>query len=344
MTIILSVLFIILSVSLTQLFYFAAGNTRLMDKPNERSMHTKPTVRGGGVVFIGLSLLSIPYLLVNTPTSFQNLLVLALSILSLAGISFLDDLYQLSAKTRLLVQIFVALMVALFMLPERLDFALFDISNSYLMAGFLFLAVIWAINHFNFMDGLDGLCASQALFLFTAYFLLFDGQHAEFYKNFCLIMGSSLFGFLLFNFPPAKLFMGDVGSASLGLICFVMAVIAQEKYHIPIIYWFVLNGLFLFDATLTLFRRMIHKEKIFAAHRKHAYQRLKQLGVSNRMILLGQLVLNILFLSLVLLHEQELVQLSWVLLIPLVVMVIIYWTIERLFPMFERHSSKGYPA
>lgn len=307
-----------------------------MDKPNERSLHVNPTIRGGGVVFVGLSLLFFPFFCFLTNTSFIEQFILVSSILILASVSFLDDLYQLSAKSRFVVQCFVAILIALFMRPTSLDFVLFSISNQFIVISFIILGVIWAVNHFNFMDGLDGFCALQAVFLFIAYAYLFSLQQDIIYQKYCLVLVSCLIGFLIYNFPPAKLFMGDIGSASLGLISFAIAVLAQQKYNIPIMYWFALNAMFLFDSTLTLIRRLINKEKIFAAHRKHAYQRLKQFGISSQIILLGQTLLNIIFLILVAMLTTKQMNISSVLIIQLSLLIIIYYLIEVKFPMYDR--------
>ncbi|HAT9661542.1 TPA: glycosyl transferase, partial [Legionella pneumophila subsp. pneumophila] len=218
--------------------------------------------------------------------------IFSIAIIFIATISFIDDFYNLSVTIRFFFQCLIAFLIVIFILPSQLDFGLFLFENTYLIAFFLFFAVIWAINHFNFMDGLDGFCASQAIFLLAAYALFFNSAGSLIYQDFCLILISSLAGFLIFNFPPAKIFMGDVGSASLGLITFFIAIIAQKNYQIPILYWFILNSLFLFDSTVTLIRRIIKHEKWFSPHKKHAYQRLKQLGINSRFILLGQTIIN----------------------------------------------------
>ena len=336
MNLILSLFLVILSAALTKVFCVFAQNTSLMDKPNERSLHSTPTIRGGGIVFIGLPLLVLPFICYFTKTPFSEYSIFVISIILLATVSFLDDLYHLTVKPRFLIQSLVALLIALFMKPDKLDFVLFAVTNQYLIIPFLFFGVLWAINHFNFMDGLDGFCASQALFLFVAYALLFGLHQALMYQDFCLIFIFSLIGFLIFNFPPAKLFMGDIGSATLGLIVFCIALIGQQKYQIPILYWVILNGLFLFDATITLLRRVINKEKWSTPHRKHAYQRLKQLGVDSRIILLGQLIINSIFLILVLLSQAALFNAGMLLLLQLGLMFLIYYAIEKLFPMFQR--------
>ncbi|HAT9400262.1 TPA: glycosyl transferase, partial [Legionella pneumophila subsp. pneumophila] len=305
MNIILNVFLIFVSAILTKLFALFAQHTKLIDIPNERNLHSRPTVRGGGVVFIGLSLFC--WFFICNSQFFLTLeqFIFSIAIILIATISFIDDLYNLSVKIRFLFQCLIAFLTVIFIAPSQLDFGLLLFENTYLIAFFLFFAVIWAINHFNFMDGLDGFCASQAIFLLAAYAFFFNSAGSLVYQEFCLILISSLAGFLIFNFPPAKIFMGDVGSASLGLITFFIAIIAQKNYQIPILYWFILNSLFLFDSTVTLIRRIINHEKWFSPHKKHAYQRLKQLGINSRFILLGQTIINgSLFLSVIFIHFQ----------------------------------------
>lgn len=336
MNLILSFLFLFFSIALTKLYCFVAQDTLLMDKPNSRSMHSVPKVRGGGLVFIGLALVSLPILSYMTHTSFGEQLIFLICIFFLATVSFLDDLYQLSVRIRFFTQCGIALLVALFMRPTQLDIGV-TVNYSFLIIPFIFFTVIWAINHFNFMDGVDGFCASQAIFLLSAYAILFGMNNADFYQNFCFILIFSLIGFLFFNFPPARLFMGDVGSATLGLITFCIALIAQQKFHIPILYWFVLNGLFLFDSSVTLIRRILHKEDWSLAHRKHAYQRLSQSGVKVSTILFGQLLLNVSFLVLVVCIIMHVVHVSLIV-FQLSSMLLIYYLIEKKLPMYSSVS------
>ena len=338
MNTILSLLFIIISLLLTKLFSHLAFDTRLMDKPNERSLHNVPKVRGGGVVFVSLFLL---FLLVATSCYALHAIqpwILLLATFLLAVIGFIDDLFNLSAKPRFVVQCIVASLIIIFVCPTHVDLLFFSLNNYYLITLFLFFSAIWAMNHFNFMDGLDGFCGSQALFLFIAYAMLFHFSGAWFYQSLCIVMAACLVGFLAFNFPPAKLFMGDVGSVTLGFISFTMAVIAQYNYHIPLSYWFILNGLFLFDSTMTLLRRVAHGERWFAAHRKHAYQRLKQFGINTRVILLGQTFINVSFLALILLFHYHQISQYFALIIAFCTLVFFYYLVEWLFPMYLREG------
>lgn len=338
MNLVFSVLWLILSIALTELFCRTAKGTGLMDKPNERSLHLKPILRGGGLVFIGLSLISVPVLAYYTNTVFSQFWVPFLCILILSSVSFMDDFYHLSPGLRFWVQTLVALLIVLFLRPQKLDFIVLVLHNPLIISIFLFINVIWAINHFNFMDGMDGFCATQSIFLLAVYTFLLNSPEALVYRDFCWMLALSLVGFLKFNFPPARLFMGDVGSTSLGLISFLIAVIGQQKFNIPIIYWFLLNSLFLFDATITLLRRLFNKEKWFAPHRKHAYQRLKQSGISARSILLGQFLINICSLFLVSLLAYHKLNLLIVLCMQIVILSLAYGFTEVRFPM-EKGST-----
>ncbi|SQG89604.1 alpha-N-acetylglucosaminyltransferase [Legionella pneumophila subsp. pascullei] len=329
----LSVIFILSSIVCTKLFCGIAQNSKLIDKPNDRTLHLKPTVRGGGIVFIGLSLLILPVIWYFTGTFYKESVFLLLCILLIAGVSFFDDIYDLPIKIRLGVQCIVAFILAVFMRPEKLDFILFSLNHDYIIIPFIFFMVIWAINHFNFMDGLDGFCTLQAIYLLACYFILFNVHHALAYQEFCWVLICSLAGFLFFNFPPAKIFMGDVGSASLGLIIFSMALIAQQKYQIPVIYWFMLNSLFLFDSSVTLLRRMMNKERWFAPHKKHAYQRLKQYGIDTRFILLIQLTVNGVIGVIVLLSWIQKITEPFALLLLIICLISYYLWIEKLYPM-----------
>lgn len=333
MNFIVSLVFVLYAVLMTKFFCRFAQNTRLVDRPNERSMHITPTVRGGGVVFIALSLAALPILCYYTQTPLSEVSALFFSILLLAAVSFLDDLFTLSAKLRFLAQILVSVWAVYALLPQQLDFLMFSVSSTALMVPFLIVTLLWSINHFNFMDGVDGICALQALFLFTAYFILFQSTDSVLYQDFSLVLILSVLGFLVYNFPPAKIFMGDVGSATLGFIVFCIALIAQQKYQIPIIYWFMLNALFLYDSSITLARRIINREQWFAAHRKHAYQRLKQTGLDTRVILLGQLVLNCSFILLVFLVRDNILNTGLAVAMEMCLISAIYLGIEYKMPM-----------
>ena len=152
--------------------------------------------------------------------------------------------------------------------------------------------IIWFINLYNFLDGINGYAGSQAVFLALAGFVLFGGNHF-------LILAVAVLGFLYWNWNRAKIFMGDVGSTLLGynIAIFTIYYANQEATNFWI--WIILFGVYWFDATLTLIRRKLNKEKLSQAHKKHAYQRLTQAGWSHYKVTNYSIGLNLVLFSIV---------------------------------------------
>lgn len=337
MSIIASFLMIAVTALLIKLYCFATKNSRLIDLPNERSLHANPTIRGGGLVFMGLWLTLVLLLSTSKNYRFEESWIILVSVFLIAAVSFLDDVFNLSIKVRLLVQVMVAALIAMSIVPLKLEFIYFSIQNPFLIKAIIFLLVLGAINHFNFMDGLDGFSATQAIFLLAVYGFIFKTNNGLVYEKITFSLMLMVFAFLLFNFPPAKVFMGDVGSASLGLIIFLMALIGQKNFQVPILYWIMLNGIFLFDSSITLLRRLMKGEKWYAPHKMHAYQRLRQKGIKIRTILMGQFIANCVFLILVaLLHQNQSFKFM-IINIELLILVFLYYFIEQAHPMKKNY-------
>jgi UDP-N-acetylmuramyl pentapeptide phosphotransferase/UDP-N-acetylglucosamine-1-phosphate transferase len=246
------------------------------DIPNERSLHDKPVPRVGGIalltgVFAGWMMLSPAW-------SWW----IALPVLALFALSLLDDLRGLSARTRLIAH-FVAALVAL---------SGADISMLWLLPALLF--TVWMTNLYNFMDGSDGLAGGMALFGFGCYGIAawLSGDEGFALLNLC-IAGAAL-GFLMFNFHPAKVFMGDAGSIPLGFLAAMLGIHGWQAGLWPL--WFPLMAFspFIVDATFTLFKRMMRGEKLSQAHRNHYYQRLVQMGWGHRNTALAEYALMVL--------------------------------------------------
>lgn len=249
------------SASLCVLLRAMSHRIGLVDLPNHRSTHTSVTPRVGGLaIMITLVPLAI---IMGTARP----LVLAMSLLTFMGA--VDDRLSLSAKWKLCGQLFIVF------------FALF-LSVGYLSLTVIFLLTIGvtaALNFFNFMDGIDGLAGSQALlvtlFLYSIspapYLLAFMGANAA---------------FLIWNLPPASLFMGDAGSLAFGFLLSTHLVISMsDKPFLAIVVSIGLNATFLADAGLTVCRRFYHRKNIFSAHREHLYQRAFDAGVPTWVIL-----------------------------------------------------------
>ena len=257
---------------------------------NERSSHTTPTPHGGGIAISLTWFVGLVYLFFTNQIE-QNFFYALLCGAIISIVSFFDDIYELSPKLRLLIQALVAISGLYFLGGfETLTFGIFDISNPILTNIFAFFMIIWFINLYNFLDGINGYAGSEALFLALAGFVLFGGNHF-------LVLAVATIGFLYWNWNKAKIFMGDVGSTLLGynIAIFTIYYANQELSNFWI--WIILFGVYWFDATLTLIRRKLNKEKLSQAHKKHAYQRLTQAGWSHYRVTNYSIGLNlILFL------------------------------------------------
>ena len=285
------ILFIV-SFSLTYTIKNYAIKKSLVAEVNERSSHSVPTPHGGGIAiavtwFVGLS-----YLFYTN--DIENSLYYALMVGAiLAVVSYLDDLYELSPKLRLITQSSVAVggIIALGGLGS-LDFGFFSIENQVITNLVAFVAVIWFINLYNFLDGIDGYAGSEAVFLGIAGFILFGGAHF-------LVLVVSVLGFLIWTWHTARIFMGDVGSTLLGYTVAIFTIYYANQDATNLWIWLILFGLFWFDATLTLVRRYRNGEKLSQAHKKHAYQRLNQSGWAHDRVVLFSMGVNVVLFCLV---------------------------------------------
>jgi UDP-N-acetylmuramyl pentapeptide phosphotransferase/UDP-N-acetylglucosamine-1-phosphate transferase len=264
----------------------------MLDRPNERSSHVVPTPRGGGIAVIGASVIAW-LALVAAGTLPPAMIAVALAGAILALVSWLDDLRGLSPGVRLLVQ-FAAVAVGLWALPPGAIFQGWLPPSLDMMAGAL--VWVWFINLFNFMDGIDGIAGSEAAaigigILLVALFRLSTyeanqplAQYVSVAENLALALTAititaAALGFLVWNWAPAKIFLGDVGSVTLGyLLGFLLLELARcGEWQVALI----LPAYFLADASLTLLRRLLRGEKIWQAHREHFYQRAVQQGLSH---------------------------------------------------------------
>jgi len=286
------VLIFLSSCLLTGLIYKIALQKNLMDIPNHRSSHTLPTPRGGGLGFI---LILLGYLLMSPPTLLWTGLAGAVALLSVTGL--LDDKLTLSAKTRLLTQGIAAALVLWAAGPIMVvNFGIFPINLGIFGLILSWFALMWLINLYNFMDGIDGLAALEMIFICAgALILLFlpHGTNTD-VSSFVWVLLVSILGFFMWNRPTAKIFMGDVGSATLGLI--LGFLILATKQEISLWSWLILANVFLIDATATLIERLLQKQRIYEAHRQHAYQVASRLYQSHKAVDIRIMLLNILWL------------------------------------------------
>lgn len=240
------------------------------DYPNERSLHSDPVLRTGGLAIVAGVIISLMLI------DYDKILMLLGSLVFLAAVSFLDDLYDLSPATRFLAHLGIALSATWIWSPEL---ALWQMA-------LLALALVWMINLYNFMDGADGLAAGMAVLGFGAYGLAawLLAEHSFAALN--LTIAAAALAFLRFNFPPARIFMGDVGSIPLGFLAGLMGLIGWDSGLWPVWFPVLVFSPFIVDATITLVRRWAKGEPIWLAHRQHYYQKLVQSGLGQRKIAL----------------------------------------------------------
>ncbi|WP_373033759.1 glycosyltransferase family 4 protein [Sulfurovum sp.] len=287
---------------------YYAHQKDLLDHPNDRSSHVTPTPKGGGLAIMITFYGALTYLYLTTQID-EQLFFALLSALPVIVISLVDDIHPLPAKLRFGVQLLSA-SFALYFLGgvNSMNFALFTLHGTWLNLIAL-LGIVWMTNLYNFLDGIDGYAAAQAVFVGLAAYLLFGSDSA-------LLIAAATAGFLVFNWHKASIFMGDVGSAPLGFIFAVFILYDAGTPHF--LGWLMLLSLFWFDATLTLIRRARRGEKLSQAHKRHAYQRLNQAGFSHdKVVLLAMGVNLIIFAALYLLPQGLYLYLFLVLLVLL---------------------------
>ena len=239
------------------------GRRLALDQPNQRSLHTVAVPRVGGIAIVPGALLAWSLTPAASPLLASLIAVLAL-------ISAIDDRRGLPASLRLGVHCVVALVFALSLgLPLAW------------LTGALMLYLVWMSNCYNFMDGADGLAGGMALFGFGAYGIAahLAGEAGVAVMSFSL--AASAMAFLFFNFAPARVFMGDAGSISLGFAAAALGAIGVQKALCPAWFPLLVFSPFCVDASLTLGKRIWRGERFWQAHREHYYQRLVRMGWSH---------------------------------------------------------------
>lgn len=252
---------------LTVLLKTGIGGHLAMDQPNQRSLHSLAVPRVGGIAIVIAILGSWTQL---PETSKVLMLVTAI----LAGISYVDDRQGLSVTLRLAFQGAAALTMVLSGLTGG--------GQGLWIAAALMTWVVWMTNAYNFMDGADGLAGGMAIFGFSAYGCAALIAQAEPLASMSLIVAAAAGAFIIFNFPPASVFMGDAGSISLGFLAAVLGLSGWELGAWPPWFPVLVFSPFLADASLTLLRRMVRGERFWEAHRDHYYQRLIRMGWTHR--------------------------------------------------------------
>lgn len=289
----ISILIFLFSVFITYLIIIIANRYNIIDMPNARSSHVVPTPRGGGLAIVLSWYIGITYLWV-TNYILSELYFALISGVLLAIISLIDDLISISPKFRLVIQILTAV-TALFFLEgfEFISNENFNLTYKLLINLVVVIGMVWFINLYNFLDGIDGYASIEAIFIALAIFL-FTGNFI------LLVLVASTSGFLVWNWPKAKIFMGDIGSTQLGFVFIVLGIYFHNNSQFSFWFWVLLTSPFWFDASYTLFLRWRNKEVLSQAHKKHIYQRIVQSGFSHLKTDLYLVIINIVIFVIVL--------------------------------------------
>jgi Fuc2NAc and GlcNAc transferase len=260
---------------ITYLIRQYALNKNLLDIPNERSSHETPTPRGGGlsvvivflITLLGLQQFNIILLADNA------LIGIVISSVLISSIGFWDDLQSIPARWRFGVHI-IASLILLICLPQLPTLNFFGVALNLSIFGYIFytLVLAWLLNLYNFMDGIDGFASSEAInvSLSAALLLLIQGDTQ--WSLVLILLSICVAGFLIWNWPHAKIFMGDACSGFLGFILGGLALMTTLEGLINLWSWFILLAVFIADSSLTLGSRILKGKKWYQAHCTHAYQ------------------------------------------------------------------------
>lgn len=285
-----------LAAVLTGLMRRYALSRQLIDQPNERSSHSVPIPRGGGVAivvaFIGGLIAS-----GNGMSAATSVALLAAGI-GVAVVGFVDDHAHVAARWRLLAHFSCAAWILYWIGVPRFEWMGSTVDLGALGAILAALYLVWLLNLYNFMDGIDGIAGVEALIVGvggTAIYVMAEMQTVGEVGLPALLAAAAL-GFLPWNFPQARIFMGDAGSGFLGLMFGALSLQATLTSPVLLWCWLVLLGVFVVDATVTLVRRLLRGEPVYEAHRSHAYQHASREFGAHRPVTLAVAAINVLWL------------------------------------------------
>jgi UDP-N-acetylmuramyl pentapeptide phosphotransferase/UDP-N-acetylglucosamine-1-phosphate transferase len=262
----------------------------MLDIPNARSSHTLPTPRGGGLGIVVSVLIGVWTVFVFRLLSMPLREIVALSLAggTVALVGWLDDIHRLPYPIRLVVQAISSAIILIVIgyfhimtVPFVGEIHLYSIGIP-----FTLLWMMGLTNAYNFMDGIDGIAGGQAVVAGLGWIILGCMSGQSFIALVGVLLAASSLGFLFYNWPPARIFMGDVGSAFIGFTLAVLPVIADQRNPRLIVAGFLVVWPFIFDTSFTLIRRLARGENVFVAHRSHIYQRLVIAGYSHRFVTL----------------------------------------------------------
>ena len=270
--------------------------------PSERDAHLLPTPTGGGIGIVLTFVFCLIWLFYQGYLPSQQFYLFLIPGLVIGILGLVDDIQTLSAIKRLLFHVSAAI-CGLYLLGEfpKLSFLGVEIVFTF-FSGYLFfsLYIVWFINLYNFMDGINGLAITESIFLSLAFLCIIFFVSLEVGSYLALISAfllASCIGFLFWNFPKARIFMGDSGSSFLGITFAIMSLVSAILDPNFLWIWLILMGVFVVDSVITLFVRLLRGQKIYEAHSYHAYQKASRLLKSHSKVTIGVFLVNLLWLT-----------------------------------------------
>ncbi|MDA8616757.1 glycosyltransferase family 4 protein [Gammaproteobacteria bacterium] len=274
----------------------------LLDSPVARSAHVAPKPLGGGAALAAPYFLCVIWFVASAAISESALAYLGCLFIVVLGFS--DDRWQLSSKVRLPVQFIVSLAAVRAIGVDSVDFGFFSLSEPLTLSLLAVLSLVWLCNLTNFMDGIDGIAASQLLVTSLSCVVLLVGLDAaagesgehDVVLTLSVVLAASAAGFLLWNWSPASLFMGDAGSGFIGFALGLLALESLVTQRMAVWSWVLLLGVFIADTAVTLLVRIIRGERWYEGHSQHAYQILSRRLNSHPRVVGGVILINICWL------------------------------------------------
>ena len=292
----LVIFFFSLSYYLTYIMRAYALKKNIIDNPNERSSHSVPTPRGGGVAVVCTYLLGLAVSIYSQQLTLQIGLTLMAAGFVIALLGFLDDHGHINSMLRLVVHFLVAIGVVMSLGGFSEVTAFNGLQLGFIANIIAVLFLVWLLNLYNFMDGINGIASVEAITTVVSMAILYYVLNTTLNSDILWLLAACVFGFLLWNFPKAKIFMGDACSGFLGLTLGILALIALKENLALFCAWIICLGVFVVDATYTLIKRVLSGYKMYDAHRSHSYQILSRKCGSHTPVTLAVAAINLLWL------------------------------------------------
>ncbi len=314
-----------------------------VDEPNHRSLHAAKVPKGGGLAIVGALVLVELIQRLRGLEFFPNTLSL-LGFLAIAWVSFLDDRKPVPSGIRLLVHLLAAsllvgsgLQLETLPLPGILDQPL---SLGWLALPISLMFTVWFTNLYNFMDGMDGFAGGMTALGFGGCAFLSWAQGDPSLALLCALAAAAGGGFLCWNFPPARIFMGDVAAAPLGYLVALVCFLGVQNKSLHLWQTLLIFAPFWVDATATLLRRLLQGERVWEAHRTHAYQRFAQVGWGHRRTTLAEYALMGLCIGAAWAFAQLQAEGQMLLLVTMTALFFLIWLVLRAVEKTQAISGK----